>query len=165
MPSVLQLDPATVTACVNDLLARSPAAAIRSIACTKAGTQMRVSLLGVRTGLSVFGMAVPPIDADVLLHGEFSAGRLRLSWSIERVVGIPAMAAKLVGKPALAKMLRDALGTRWGMDQALTADDAGDLVLDPAHLRIPGCAGLRIVSLAVPGGDGFALTAEWAWGK
>lgn len=162
MPSTLLLDPASVTACVNDLLGRNQGA-VRAITCIRDGAQARLTLLGVRTGLSVFGMAVPPIDAELLVQGTFADGRLRLTWSVERVEGIPAMAAKLVGKPALAKLLRDALGARWGLDQALTADEAGDLLLDPALVRIPGCAGLRIHALALPGPDGYVLKADVGW--
>jgi len=166
MLSSVLLDPATITAFVNDMLGRSANSKVRSIACARDGNQVRVNLNGVQTGLSVFGMAVPALDAELVIRGTTgSKGVVTMIWSIERVVGIPAMAAKLVGKPALAKMLRDALGTSWGIDRALTADDSGDLLLDPSLLNIPGCANLRIRGLALPGADGYVLKADFTWGK
>lgn len=165
MNSSVLLDSDTITAFVNDLLGRSANSKVRSIACAREGDQVRISLHGVQTGLSVFGMAVPALDAELLVRGTTSAkGALTFTWSVERVVGIPAMAAKLVGKPALAKMLREAVGTSWGLDRALTADDAGDLLLDPSRMKIPGCAALRIRSLMLPGADGYVLKADFTWG-
>lgn len=164
MHSSLHLDPASVTATVNDLLGRSTTAKARSITCVRETDQVRLSIHGIQTGVSVFGMTLPAIDAELLMRGLTDAeGVLRLTWSVERVVGIPAMAAKLVGKPALAKMLRDAVGTTWGLDTALTADEAGDLLLDLALLRIPGCANLRIRELFIPAADGYVLKADFSW--
>lgn len=165
MLSSVLLDSVTITAFVNDLLGRSANAKVRTVACAREGDRVRVSLHGVQTGLSVFGMAVPALDAELLVRGSTAAnGGLTLNWEVERVVGIPAMAAKLVGKPALAKMLRDAVGSRWGLDRALTADDAGDLLLDPSLMNIPGCAPLRIRALALPGADGYVLKVDFTWG-
>ena len=164
MLSSILLDPATVTAFVNDLLGRSANSKVRSILCLRDNDHVRVTLLGVQTGLSVFGMTLPALDVELLLRGTTGAkGVLTLSWTVERVVGIPAMAAKLVGKPALAKMLRDALGMHWGLERALTADPAGDLLLDPSLVNIPGCAGLRIGGLALPSADGYVLKADLTW--
>ena len=164
MLSSLHLDPATLTAFVNDLLGRSTTAKVRSIACVREADQVRLTLNGIQTGLSVFGMDLPAIDAELLLRGLTDAeGVLRLTWSVERVVGIPAMAAKLVGKPALAKMLRDAVGTSWGLDAALTADEAGDLLLNLSLLRISGCANLRIREIFIPAADGYVLKADFTW--
>jgi len=167
MLSTLNLDPASITACVNDLLGRSTAAKVRSIACERVGDDVRLTLNGVITGLSVFGMAVPPIDADVLLRGRSdpTSNVLTLTWSIERVAGIPAMAAKVVGKPTLAKFLCDALGARWGLDRALSANDAGDLLLDPSLITIPGCAHLHVTGITLPSADGYVLKADFAWGR
>ncbi len=165
MPSSLHLDPVTITDFVNDLLGRSAHPKIRAIACVREADQVRVTLKGVETGLTVFGMALPAIDAEVLMRGTTTKDVLHLTWSVEGVVGIPAMAAKLVGKPTLAKMLRDAVGSHWGLDQALSADEGGDLLLTLSLMRIPGCAGLRINALKLPAGDVHVLTADFSWGS
>ena len=164
MPNSLHLDPGTITAFVNDLLGRSTHPKIRTIACVREADQVRVTLKGVETGLTVFGMTLPAIDAEVLMRGITTKDILHLAWSVEGVVGIPAMATKLVGKPALAKMLRDALGNHWGLDQALRVDESGDLLLTLSLMRIPACAGLRISALTLPAGDVHALTADFSWG-
>ncbi len=164
MHSSLHLNPATVTAAVNDLLGRSTTAKARSITCVREADQVRLSINGIQTGVSVFGMALPAIDAELLVRGLTDAeGVLRLTWSVERVVGIPAMAAKLVGKPALAKMLRDAVGATWGLDAALTADEAGDLLLTLSLLRIPICANLQIRDIFIPATDGYVLKIDFSW--
>lgn len=161
--ATLAFDAATLTALVNNLLALSPTAAVRSIAVERVVGKVRLTLTGVRTGLTVFGMAVPPIDADLLMTGVWKDGRLLLDWELEAVRGIPPMAAKLVGKPTLAKLLVDALGGRWGLDKALSVDTEGNLLLDPAQVAIPGWNGLRIGALALPDGDAYVVRADFSW--
>ncbi len=162
--ATLAFDAATLTALVNDLLALSPTAAVRSIAVARVAERVRLTLTGVRTGLSVFGMAVPPIDADLLMAGTWGNNRLHLAWELEAVRGIPPMAAKLVGKPTLAKLLVDALGGRWGLDKALKVDADGNLLLDPAKVAVPGWNGLRVGSLALPDDDAYVVRADFTWG-
>jgi hypothetical protein len=161
--SKLSCDAATLVTWVNGLLAAQAKPAVRSIALARVGEQVRLTLVGVQTGLSVFGMTVPPLDVDLLLRGTWANGKLALVWEAEAVRGIPPMAAKLVGKPALAKLLLQALGARWGLDRALTADPTGDLALDPALLRIPGWERLQVAGAAVPDGDAYVLSVEFGW--
>ena len=161
--SALSFDAATLTALVNGLLARRADGPIRAIACARVGSQARLTLSGVRTGLSVFGMALPLLDADLLLSGAMESGRLVVRWELEAVRGIPPMAAKLVGKPALAKLLGDALGSCWGLDRALSADAAGDLLLDPKLLVIPGWESLTVAALSIPGADDYVVTTAFTW--
>lgn len=161
--ATLAFDAPTLTALVNNLLAQSEKAAVRSVAVERVAEKVRLTLAGVRTGLSVFGMVVPPIDADLVMAGTWNDGRLLLIWELEAVRGIPPMAAKLVGKPTLAKLLVDALGGRWGLDKALVVDSAGNLLLDPAQVAIPGWNGLRIGSLALPDGDAYVVRADFSW--
>lgn len=161
--ATLAFDAPTLAALVNDLLALSPTAAVRSIAIARLGEHVRLTLTGVRTGLSVFGMAVPPIDADLLMVGSWDKGRLQLAWELEAVRGIPPMAAKLVGKPTLAKLLVDALGGRWGLDKALAVDAEGNLLLDPKKVAVPGWNGLRISGLGLPDGDTYVVRVDFTW--
>lgn len=161
--ATLAFDAPTLTGLVNGLLAGSPSPAVKSIAVERVAERVRLTLAGVRTGLTVFGMAVPPIDADLLMAGTWGDGRLLLNWELEAVRGIPPMAAKLLGKPALAKLLVDALGGRWGLDRALAVDGDGNLLLDPAQVAIPGWNGLRIGALALPDGDAYVVRADFAW--
>ena len=161
--SLLAFDAATLTALVNDLLASSHQAKVQAIAVVRVGDRVRLTLSGVRTGLTVFGMAVPPIDADLLLQGVWAEGRLTLVWEVEALRGVPAMAAKVVGKPALAKIIREALGDRWGCGQALSATESGDLVVEPGKLQIPGWRGLVLRSLSLPGPDAYVVSADFAW--
>ncbi len=161
--SLLAFDAATLTAVVNDLLAHSQQAKVQAIAIARVGARVRLTLSGVRTGLTVFGLAVPPIDADLLLHGVWADGRLALVWEVETLRGVPAMAAKVIGKPALAKIVREALGDRWGCAQALNATDSGDLVIDPSRLVIPGWNGLKLRALALPGADTYVVSADFSW--
>ena len=161
--SKLSCDVATLVAWVNGLLASQAKPLVKSIALTQVEQQVRLTLTGVQTGLSVFGMAIPPLDADLLLRGQWDEGRLLLVWEAEAVRGIPPLAAKLVGKPALAKMLTQALGARWGLEHALTVDAKGDLLLDPTLLRIPGWERLRVVSVALPDGDAYVMSVDFSW--
>ena len=160
--SSIDLDGATLTMAVNRLLALKPDGPVTAIDCARVGKHTRLTLSGVRTGMKVFGMAIPPLDADLLLTGTWQADRLRLTWELEAVRGIPPMAAKLVGRPTLAKLLVDALGGRWGLDRALSAEPDGDLVLLPGLLVIPGWTGLRVDTLALPGnGDEYVVSARF----
>ena len=163
MPSLIQLDAASLTAWINRLLANAAKRTVTSIAIAAVEGRVRLTLSGVNTGLKVFGMEVPPIDADLLLLGTWSEAGLQLSWELEAVRGVPPLAAKLLGKPMLAKLLRDQLGTRWGLDRALTTDDQGDFVLDPSLLVLPGCTGLSIQTLTLSGTDNYVvkMTALW----
>ena len=136
---------------------------IREITCARVDDQVHLTLSGVRTGLSVFGMAVPPIDADVVLTGVMEDGRLVMRWELAAVRGIPSMAAKLISKPTLAKLVIDALGGRWGCDRALSADAAGDLLVEVTQLAIPGWTNLRISSLQLPGNDNYVVTTAFSW--
>ena len=86
-----------------------------------------------------------------------------IRWELEAVRGIPPMAAKLVGKPTLAKLLIDALGGRWGCDGALSADPAGDLLVEVTRLAIPGWSNVRISSLTIPGNDDYVVTTAFSW--
>jgi hypothetical protein len=163
MPSLIHLDATSLSAWINRLLAGAAKRTVTSIAIQTVNGRVRLTLSGVNTGLKVFGMDVPPIDADLLLLGSWSGQKLQLTWELEAIRGVPPMAAKLLGKPMLAKLLRDQLGTRWGLDRALTAEPSGDFVLDPSFLALPGCAGLKIHSLELSGADDYVVKMTAAW--
>jgi hypothetical protein len=97
------------------------------------------------------------------LLGAWKGRHLQLTWELETIRGVPPMAAKLLGKPMLAKLLRDQLGTRWGLERALTADAGGDFVLDPSLLSLPGCTGLTIQSLELSGADDYVVKMSAIW--
>jgi hypothetical protein len=163
MPSLIQLDAASLTAWINRLLAKAAKRTVTSIAIAPVEGRVRLTLSGVNTGLKVFGMEVPPIDADLLLLGTWSEARLHLSWELEAVRGVPPLAAKLLGKPMLAKLLREQLGARWGLDRALAVDEHGNMMLDPSQLALPGCAGLCMQTLTLSGADDYVVKMTVAW--
>ena len=163
MPSLIQLDAASLTAWINRLLANAAKRTVTSIAIAAVEGRVRLTLSGVSTGLKVFGIEVPPIDADLLLLGTWGAAGLQLTWELETVRGVPPLAATLLGKPMLAKLLRDQLGTRWGLDRALSTDANGDFLLDPSLLALPGCTGLSIQTLNLSGADDYVVKMSAVW--
>jgi hypothetical protein len=168
---LLLCDATSTAALLTRVLGTSPQRRVQSIAIEHAGSQVRLTLRGVRTGLSLFGATVPPIDARLLLHSEpLSDQRITIRWAIEHLDGVPTMAASLVGKATIAGFLLDALRTAdpvatWRIADALTLgtpSDSGDLTLDLSRIEVPWISSARIASVTVPADERHVLGLAWS---
>jgi hypothetical protein len=159
MSSSLALDADSLA---NVLTALGPPAFVEA-SCAVDGERLVVKLVGVRSGLELFGRPIGMVDAELFLSADRAGPRtIALAWEFGRIGGLPGGLLGLVSHAKLVRPLLGRLLQRLRVGAAVELDDQGAHI----HLdRLPGRGGVmrqvRCDRFAIPGGRALALTASF----
>jgi hypothetical protein len=130
--------------------------------CVVEDDHLAIRLVGLKSGVKVFGRALGTIDAEFQIRAKrLDAHRIQLDWQLGPVGGLPAAMVRMIAQPAVVQPMIDGLLDELGIEAAVESDQRTMIVhLDRIQARNGLMTKLSVKRFDIPGARGQALSAS-----